>query len=271
MSDSMSLVTDGSSLERKQLMRDYSYKAVAVGWRYTPHVIMFLSSACIMVVELVAGRLIARYLGSSLYTWTSIIGVVLAGMSIGNCIGGKIADRRRPERSLGWLFLAASLSCVLCLVLNNLVADSQHEWTMIFPVRVILSTLISFLVPSMLLGTISPVTAKMALDRSKTIGSTIGSVYAWAAVGSIVGTFATGFFLIAALGSKGVVLLIAVGLGMIGLCFGPRRFIHATWVLVVASLLWLSQTSSAIAFQTACRYGLQEGERNETWSEERRE
>ena len=271
LSDSMSLVTDGSLLERKQSMRDYSYKAVAVGWRYTPHVIIFFSSACIMVVELVAGRLIARYLGSSLYTWTSIIGVVLAGMSIGNCIGGKLADRWRPERSLGWLFLAASLSCVICLILNNLVADSQREWTMIFPVRVIFSTLISFLVPSMLLGTISPVTAKMALDRSKTIGSTIGSVYAWAAVGSIVGTFATGFFLIAALGSRGVVLLIAVGLGLIGLCFGPRRVIHGTWVLFVASLLWLSQTSSAIAFETACRYGLQEGERNETWSEERRE
>jgi hypothetical protein len=41
-----------------------------------PHVIIFFSSACIMVVELVAGRLIARHLGSSLYTWTSIIGVV---------------------------------------------------------------------------------------------------------------------------------------------------------------------------------------------------
>ncbi len=271
VSDSMSRVTDRVPLERKQLMKEHSYKAVAVGWRYTPHVIIFFSSACIMVVELVAGRLIARYLGSSLYTWTSIIGVVLAGMSIGNCIGGKMADRWRPERSLGWLFLVASLSCVLCLILNNLVADSQHEWTMIFPVRVILSTLLIFLVPSMLLGTISPVTAKMALDRSKTIGSTIGSVYAWAAVGSIVGTFAAGFFLISTLGSRGVVLLIAAGLGLIGLCLGPRRIIHATWVLIVASLLWLSQTSSAAAFQTACRYGLQEGERQETWSEERRE
>ena len=72
-------------------------------WRFTPYAILFFSSACVMVMELVAGRLIARHLGTSLYTWTSIIGVVLAGISIGNFAGGKLADRWRPEKMLGWL------------------------------------------------------------------------------------------------------------------------------------------------------------------------
>ena len=49
-----------------------------------PCATVFISSFCVMVVELVAGRIIARFLGSSLYTWTSIIGVVLAGITIGN-------------------------------------------------------------------------------------------------------------------------------------------------------------------------------------------
>ncbi|MFA5251569.1 MAG: fused MFS/spermidine synthase, partial [Phycisphaerae bacterium] len=60
---------------------------------FIPSATVFLSSACIMVLELVAGRLIARHLGSSLYTWTSVIGVVLAGITIGNYLGGRIADR----------------------------------------------------------------------------------------------------------------------------------------------------------------------------------
>jgi spermidine synthase len=228
-------------------------------------VIIFFSSACIMVVELVAGRLIARHLGSSLYTWTSIIGVVLAGMSIGNFVGGRMADRWTPERSLGWLFLVASFSCVLSLGLNSVVGELQQGWKVLFPLRVVVSTLVIFLFPALVLGTISPVTAKMALDRSRTVGSTIGSVYAWGAVGSIVGTFATGFFLIAALGAKGVVLFIAAGLGLIGLFLGPWRIVHAVWVAVVLFFLWLSQTSSAAAFQIACRYGLQEGEKRNTW------
>ena len=47
-----------------------------------------------MVLELVAGRMVAAYVGVSLYTWTTIIGVILAGMSLGNYIGGRRADRR---------------------------------------------------------------------------------------------------------------------------------------------------------------------------------
>jgi spermidine synthase len=271
MNDATSPVGEGISPERVAPTQQCIEGPMTVGWPYTPHVIIFFSSACIMVVELVAGRLIARHLGSSLYTWTSIIGVVLAGMSIGNYIGGRMADRWKPERSLGWLFLVASLSCVLALGLNSFVAYSQQGWKMLFPLRVILSTLFIFLLPALVLGTISPVTAKMALDRSMTVGSTIGSVYAWGAAGSIVGTFATGFFLIAALGAKGVVLLIAAGLGLIGLCLGPWRIVHAVWVVVVVFFLWLSQTHSAVAFQIACRYGIQEGEKKNTWSDDRQQ
>src|SRR3989339_2021969 len=72
----------------------------ATAWRYAPHAIIFFSSAFIMVVELVAGRLIARHLGSSIYTWTSVIGVILAGISIGNYLGGWLADQRRPASLL---------------------------------------------------------------------------------------------------------------------------------------------------------------------------
>jgi len=72
-----------------------------------PAATVFISSACIMIIEIVAGRLIARHLGSSLYTWTSIIGVVLAGITIGNWLGGRIADRFPAKKALAILFMAA--------------------------------------------------------------------------------------------------------------------------------------------------------------------
>jgi predicted membrane-bound spermidine synthase len=53
-------------------------------WLWQPNLIVFISSGCIMILELVAGRMIAPYVGVSLYTWTSIIGIVLAGISLGN-------------------------------------------------------------------------------------------------------------------------------------------------------------------------------------------
>lgn len=233
------------------------------GRRITPYMIVFFSSACVMVVELVAGRLIARHLGSSLYTWTSIIGVVLAGISIGNYLGGKIADRWQPERTLGWLFLGSSVACLASLFLNRMVGGGAHGLLggsgMSYPVRVVISTLIVFLLPAMALGLVSPVTAKMALLRGRGVGATIGSMYAWGAVGSILGTFLTGFWLIAALGARGVVIAVAGGLALIGLALGPWRILHVLWVIALAAMFWLSQTESDEYFQVACRAGLQDG------------
>jgi len=71
--------------------------------------IVFGASVCIMVLELTASRLIANYVGQSLYTWTSVIGVVLAGISIGNYLGGWLADKFPPQRVLPWLFVIAGL------------------------------------------------------------------------------------------------------------------------------------------------------------------
>ena len=72
-----------------------------------------------MVLEIVGARLIAANLGVSLYTWTSVIGVILAGISIGNIAGGKIADRYQPTRVLPMLFLAASVLSFSVLWLNH--------------------------------------------------------------------------------------------------------------------------------------------------------
>ena len=68
---------------------------------------VFLTGAGIMTVELVASRLIARFLGSSLYTWTGVLGVILAGMSLGNYLGGRMADSARnlPGRIAAMLFV----------------------------------------------------------------------------------------------------------------------------------------------------------------------
>lgn len=227
-------------------------------WRYMPHVIVFFSAACIMVIELVAGRLIARHLGSSLYTWTSIIGVVLAGMSVGNYLGGRMADRWQPERFVGWLFLAASVTCLSTLFINQLLIDSAPFESLRWPTKVFSSVLVIFVLPSLVLGTISPAMAKIALSRSDAVGTTIGSVYAWATVGSIVGTLATGFFLIATLGAQGVVLVIALGLALVGVFLGPHRWLHVIWTVLVLTALLVAKSPNASAYEYGHKIGLRE-------------
>ena len=65
------------------------------------YVITFIASFCSLVIEMVAGRILAPFVGVSLYTWTSIIGVILAGISVGAYIGGRLVDRYPYRRTLG--------------------------------------------------------------------------------------------------------------------------------------------------------------------------
>ena len=187
---------------------------------FIPCATVFISSFCIMVIELVAGRIIARFLGSSLYTWTSVIGVVLAGITIGNYTGGRLADRFRPAKVLSIFFAICAFACLATIVLNNLVGEWTWLWRFNWPTRILLHVTAVFLLPSALLGTISPVVAKMALERGLPTGRTVGDIYACGAAGSIAGTFAAGYYLIALMGTISIIYSIAAVMIVMALLYG---------------------------------------------------
>ncbi len=216
-------------------------------------VLSFVASLAFMALEMVAGRMVSRHLGSSIYGWTSIIGVLLGGLSLGNFLGGKIADRVRHESQASWLFLIASVLTISILFLesppeafadkfmsgNKSVLSLAISMTHLpyFPSiplnwwqRVLLVVTAVFFLPSLSMGTFSPVIAKLAVERlrkSKRTGQAIGMVYAWGIVGSILGTFLTGFVLIDILGTKGVVLALAAVLAFAATGLGSVW--HAAW------------------------------------------
>ncbi len=185
-----------------------------------PNLIVFISNACIMTVELVAGRIVAPYIGVSLYTWTSVIGVVLAGISLGNYLGGKLADRCATRRSLGILFIFAGLSTLSILGTTALMGHQTIPALLPLIVRVVLFVAVIFFVPSAVLGTISPVVVKLTLQDLTRTGNVVGKIYAYSALGSIAGTFATGFFLIAWFGTRAIVLAVGILLISMGLILG---------------------------------------------------
>jgi MFS family permease len=226
----------------------------------------FVASLVFMAFEMVAGRLVQKYLGSSIYGWTSVIGVLLAGLSLGNFLGGKIADYVNDEKQASWLFMAASV-----MTLGVLVLETQPEWlanaafggpgqsilkeaitlsklelgpvqiSLNWPARILFVVTLVFFVPAVTMGTVSPVVAKLAVDRLKRFkrtGTAIGQVYAWGMVGSILGTFLTGFLLIDLLGTKGVILMLgtimAFGATMLGSVW------HAIWAGIPLGLCALA-------------------------------
>jgi len=182
------------------------------------NVVVFIASFCTLVIELVAGRIMAPYVGVSLYTWTSIIGVVLAGISIGAYLGGRIADRYPRSSTLGWLLFLSGLGAFSISPLTNLVGGAQFHTSLM--TRILLITAIIFFVPSCLLGMISPVVVKLTLNNLEKAGNVVGKIYAFSTLGSILGTFATGFYLISWMGTRSILLTMGIILVISAIIFG---------------------------------------------------
>lgn len=175
---------------------------------------LFLTSAGALVVEIVAGRMLAPYVGMSLYTWTAIIAVVLAGLSVGHWIGGRLAapDIAAPMALRGMAValalagITAAGAAPLLQWLAALLGDSGTP-------PLLLITLLAggvFLLPSLFVGVVSPVLTKLAIDDAPhRQGPIIGRMFALGAAGSILGTLAAGYLFISWIGSIGTMLAVA--------------------------------------------------------------
>jgi spermidine synthase/flagellar biosynthesis protein FliQ len=189
----------------------------------------FISSACTLVIELIAGRIMAPYIGVSLYTWTTIIGIVLAGMSGGNFFGGFVADRYASRRTLGLIFVAGSIATLAILLITRAIEGTTFGLS--FLPRIVVSIAAIFFVPSFVLGMVSPFVVKLALADLDRSGHTVGTIYAASTVGSIVGTFLTGFLLISWLGTRTIVWVVAAILLATGLMIGALPLTRKTKVV----------------------------------------
>lgn len=204
--------------------------------RPVAYLVVFVASCCTLILELVAGRILAPFIGVSLYTWTSIIGVVLAGISLGNYLGGRIADRWPSRRTLGVLLAAGGLASLAILPLINIataipagqLVDPANRLGGVLPLdraallilRIVLVTTLIFFPPSLILGMVSPVVIKLTLRDLAHSGGLVGKVYALSTLGSILGTFATGFVLVQLLGTRMIVLGVGLVLLLLAAVFG---------------------------------------------------
>lgn len=179
---------------------------------------VFLSGASLLGVEIAASRVLAPTFGSSLYVWGSLIGVVLAGLAVGYAVGGVLADRWPTP----WL-LIASLTLGAGLVLLIPVADAHVlDWITAWDpgprLDPLLASVALFGPASIVLASASPIAVRLAARSLDRLGRTAGRLFSISTIGSIVGTFATSFWLVPEYGTDqvlaigAVVLLAAAGI-----------------------------------------------------------
>ncbi|WP_329376911.1 fused MFS/spermidine synthase [Streptomyces sp. NBC_01351] len=165
-------------------------------------VLVFGSSAAVLVVEIVALRLLAPYLGLTLETSTMVIGIALTAIAFGSWLGGRIADQVNPRRLIG-----PSLGVSGAVVaLTPAVLRTTAEWA---PALLLLIASLTILVPGALLSAVTPIVTKLRLTSLAETGTVVGRLSGVGTVGAIVGSVLTGFVLI----SRWPVSNILIGLG----------------------------------------------------------
>ncbi|MBW5481080.1 spermidine synthase [Streptomyces bambusae] len=168
----------------------------------TAAALVFGSSAAVLVVEIVALRLLAPYLGLTLETSTMVIGIALTAIAVGSWLGGRVADRVDPRRLIG-----PSLGVSGAVVaLTPAVLRTTAEWA---PAMLLLIASLTILLPGALLSAVTPIVTKLRLTSLAETGTVVGRLSGVGTVGAIVGTVLTGFVLVSRLPVSGIL----IGLG----------------------------------------------------------
>ncbi|KHK04203.1 fused MFS/spermidine synthase [Desulfovibrio sp. TomC] len=211
--------------------------------------VVFGCGAAVMVLEIVGARILAPFLGTSIIVWTGLIGVVMASLSLGYWQGGRIADRHPTVRALSVVILLAAVLTAATAVTKALLLAFLAGHGLGPRLGVIAAALLLFAPAAGLLGMVSPFAVRLTLRDAATAGATAGRLYALSTLGSIVGTFAAGFVLVAALGSTTILLVTAGFLAALSLALSRtdiRAKVAVAGIILLCGL-WLTAQDAMLA------------------------
>ncbi len=208
---------------------------------------VFVCGALVMIYEIIGSRILSPHIGTSTYVWTSLIGVILAALSLGYWLGGKWADRQPDVKILATVIFLAGGAVGATILLKDVVLVGIAQMQTVLEVKSVLAALLLFAPASVLLGFVTPYAVKLKMAELADAGKTVGRLYALSTVGSIAGTFLAGFFLIPFLGSARTLYLIGALLIAVSLMLAPFAFrvLHLAVVLTLLLGIGSSELMSA--------------------------
>jgi len=223
---------------------------------WTAIILILVLSALGLTYEIAAGRVLAPFFGTSLVTWTAVIATVLAGFSLGNALGGFMAERERPValRNVRAVLVGTAILAALSPTILGLVYSLGARGT----TGMLLSVVIAFFPASVLISAPSPLLARLAVEaRPGREGSSLGLVLAAGSLGAILGAVLAGFVALPYAGSVatfaacGVAALLCVPfLKDSGQGNGPKQDTASMAPLVPVAALVLASA----ALGPICRY-----------------
>ena len=193
----------------------------------------------VMAIELGASRLLAPYFSSSQIVWTIIIGAIMIAMALGNIWGGRLADKNpSPDKMYFRILIVAVWTAAIPFLGKYVIAGVSLALAMLVGQNFLIwaslvSCLLLFVFPLMLLGSVSPALVKYAVHSLDENGKIVGELNALNTIGSIIGTFTPTFITIPLVGTSWTFIIFAAIL----LCIALAYFISARTKLVKVTVM----------------------------------
>jgi hypothetical protein len=179
--------------------------------------LVFVAAGTVLMLEILAVRLLAPYVGLTLETTTSIIGAALAGIAIGAAVGGYLADRTNTRRLVVGLFVLGGVLTLLTVPAVRWLGPSASGEGSLAALGI---TVVALVPAAVALSAVSPAVAHIQLHDLRASGTVVGRLSAWATAGALVGTFGTGFVIVPLLPASTAVLTVGLTLIAVGLAIG---------------------------------------------------
>ena len=221
--------------------------------KFALEITVFVCGALVMVYEIIGSRLLAPYIGTSTYVWTSLIGVILAALSLGYWLGGKTADRQPDLKILASVIFLAGGVIGITLLFKDIALSFVAESHLIIEFQAVIAAVLLFAPVSVLLGFVTPYAVKLKMRTLADAGKTVGRLYALSTVGSILGTFAAGFLLIPFVGSTRTLYLIGATLFAVSLLLAPFALTKRNITLLVFFVFGIAATEALKQYLAAAR------------------
>ncbi|MCC7463840.1 MAG: fused MFS/spermidine synthase [Gammaproteobacteria bacterium] len=164
------------------------------------HVILYLvagwSGFFVMGVELLGGRLLAPYFGSSIYVWGALITVFMLALSLGYLLGGRWSLRRPSLARLGCILLAAAAAALPVVLAADVLLEAISVRYADPRLGSLLGAGLLFFVPTVVSGMVSPYAVRLLVADPRRSGDQAGKLYFVSTFGSAAGTLLTSFYLV---------------------------------------------------------------------------
>ena len=182
-----------------------------------------IANAALLVCQQVAIRLLAPTIGSSVETWSSVLGVFLLGIALGNFIACRFADHFSSKRLILISLILGGFAVWLMPLIANVFEVTQCLASLPLSLQIVIASFAVCLLPGIALSLITPPSIRSLVHNAEQAGAISGSIFALGTLGSLLGNYLTGFVFLAYFGLDSIILsttVVLAGLAVAVLVFG---------------------------------------------------